>query len=63
MRVPSTSATAVASRATCTLVSTASSAPSLRKALPHHSRVKPGGGQVRLVLVLNEFTKTTSSGR
>src|SRR5215207_7966057 len=62
MRVPSTSEMIVAMIAICTLVSTASRAPALWKARPHHSRVKPGGGQVSDLEVENEFTSTTNNG-
>ena len=62
MSVPSASETIVAMIAICTLVSTASMAPALRKARPHHSSVKPGGGHVSDVDVENEFTSTTKSG-
>ena len=62
MRVPSTSETTVAMIATCTLVSTASRAPALSKARPHHSSVNPGGGHVSEVEVEKEFTSTTISG-
>src|SRR6478735_9157631 len=60
--VPSTREMAVATTATCTLVSTAAIAPWLWNALTHHSSVKPGGGQVRDVDVEKEFTSTTNSG-
>ena len=61
--VPRINEIAVAASAICTLVVMPSSAPAFWNALPHHSSVKPGGGQVRLVLVLNELTNTTNSGR
>src|SRR6478609_4637896 len=62
MSVPSTSDSKVATTATSRLVSTASFAPALWNALPHHSRVKPGGGHVSDVDVENELTSTTNSG-
>ena len=62
MSVPSTSEMTVAMIATCTLVSTASRAPALSNAFPHHSSVKPGGGQVSEVEVEKELTSTTISG-
>ncbi len=41
---------------------TASRTPVESKARPHHSRVKPCGGQPNVRSALKEFTTTSSSG-
>ena len=60
--VPSTSATSVATMATCTETQTASRAPWECQAACHHSVVKPGGGHANVREVLNELITTSASG-
>jgi hypothetical protein len=43
-------------------VEMADSAPALVNAFPHHSVVKPGGGQDNVLLVENELRTTTRIG-
>src|SRR4051794_25990909 len=61
--VPSSSAITVAPSPARTLVSSALRAPSANQAFPHHSTVKPVGGQLKVRDELNELTSTTPSGR
>ena len=60
--VPSTSEMTVATTATHREDRTASRTPGDSKALPHHSKVKPLGGQPNVRSALNEFTTTSISG-
>ena len=60
--MPSTTAITVASSATCTEVSTAVRTPSLDAATCHQRRVRPGGGQAKVALALNELSSTSASG-
>ena len=60
--MPSTTAITVASSATCTEVSTATRTPSFDAATCHHRSVRPGGGQAKVALALNELSSTTASG-
>ena len=52
----------VAATATQKEDTTASLTPGESKALPHHSSVKPWGGQPKVRSALNEFTTTSISG-
>ncbi len=61
-RVPSTMATMVAASATLTDVSNASRGPLSCKALVHHWRLNPGGGQMNDFDELNDSTVTTING-
>jgi hypothetical protein len=60
--VPSTTAIAVASSATCTDVTTAVRTPSFDAATCHQRSVSPGGGQAKVALELNELSSTSASG-
>jgi hypothetical protein len=60
--VPRIRAIMEAANATTTEVQSADRAPSLAKALPHHSVVKPVGGHDIVMLGLNELIATTAIG-
>ena len=43
-------------------MSTATRTPSFDAATCHHRSVRPGGGQAKVALALNELSSTTASG-